>query len=196
MPLFTLFSCRWVLFWMHCSANKSSMGLILWGISSFLTHGWGYVSFFLAVKVKSYWVPQGDVERNEPWFRFFVSLFFLLWAPCHCCSGGCSPSSHCVQKGTHMRFHCFLFPFGKVGKGEGIWAGVMYVQVPVTHGVFPRAMVWLIRCSVSLACNPCLKASSDVQFLIFIFQWEVLSFYPRMSERSHLAFAQQPFSFA
>lgn len=79
----------------------------------------------------------------------FLGVFFLLRAPCHYCSGECSPSSHCLQKGTWMRFHCFLSPFGKMGEGEGIWAGVMYVQVPVTHGVFLGAMVWLIRCSVS-----------------------------------------------
>lgn len=89
-----------------------------------------------------------------PTSDFFWSLFFLLWAPCHCCSGGESPSPHCLHyKGTQMRSPHFLPPFGKVRqeKGFGLDVAGVDVQVSTTHGAFLGDMVWLIRYSVSAA---------------------------------------------
>lgn len=92
-----------------------------------------------------------------PTLDFLGKLFYLLWAPCHCCSGGESPSIHCGE----MRFPCFLAPFRKVElmKEFGLGAAGTDVQVPTTHGVFLGAIVSSLHWHEVLVCGLLLLSS-------------------------------------
>ena len=115
---------------MHCSADKSSIGMILWVMSHIPTHGWGQVSFSASptMRVRSSLVPQGDVEQNNRCFRFFPlsALSLLFWRR--------RPIFPVVCTARELRCRClFSASLWKGGAGGGIWAGCPWCGCPGTY---------------------------------------------------------------